>query len=119
MSRENGFSHEVGRDAGADGEDVGDGGCRHEHLSRSLSYVGDGRRHESQDDERDEEAQKLAEEGVEGYEKTSEPYGKELTAKDTQHDGYQNLYEKVDTKLEFHGLRLIDVWDVEDLFRCV
>ena len=77
---------------------IGEGGRGNKHPPGLVADVGYGRGNESQDDERDEEPEKLAENSVEGRENASEPDGEELPGENTERYCDKDFYKKIDLR---------------------
>ena len=85
---------EIRREARGDRGGVGQGGGEGQHAPRVATYVGDGGRHESRDDERNGEAEQLPEHLVERDEYAYAPLGQQVAAQNTERDGGRDARQK-------------------------
>ena len=65
-----------------------------QQLAGALANVGNGRRDESHNDERDEEGEEIAEDAVEGGENAHCPHGEELSESDAQDNGDEDAWQQ-------------------------
>ena len=77
---EGGVAHQEGEEAGEEGRGVGQGRGDPEPLAGPASQIGDGGGHQADDDERDGEAEELAEQVGEGREDVADGLGNEGVA---------------------------------------
>ena len=75
-------AHAVSEEAGEERRRVSDGGSDSEPPSRAPAEVGDGRSHQTDDDQRDGEGQELAEQAREGGEDAADGLRDERTSTD-------------------------------------
>jgi len=85
---------EIRREARGDRGGVGQDGGEGQHAPRAATYVGDGGRHESRDDERNGEAEQLPEHLVERDEYAYAPLGQQVAAQNAERDGGRDARQK-------------------------
>ena len=102
-AREKGVAYGKAHEPGNGGGGVGEGGGGEKHLSGFMPDVGNCRGDEPDDDKRNEEAEKLAEDGIECSKQSAEPDREELSGNDSEPDGNKNLEEKIYFR-KFHGI---------------
>ena len=82
---------------------IGHGGGGEQHFACAPADVGNGHRHQSEDDKGDDKAQKLAECGVEGDENPDEKVREEIARQNTQYNGDNDAWQESDA-CGFHGV---------------
>ena len=80
---------------------IGHGHRGKQHLACTVADIADGRRHQSYNNKRYEEAQQLAEDAVEGHEQLHARHGHEVRQQDTEHDGHDDARQQSEV---FHKL---------------
>ena len=81
----------VGKQARKDGVTKGKGHRDDEQLARPIANVGNGWRHQSDDDQRYHKTQKLAKDAVEGEKRSDEGLIKDVAEDHAQHNGHNDL----------------------------
>ena len=97
--REEGPSGEEGPESGDQREAVGQRCGQGQQPSGAAPEVGDTGRHQSEDQQRDDEFQKLPENGVERQRHAGHPSGRETAAGDAQPDGQEDARQKTEFSL--------------------
>ena len=77
----------------ADGGKVGDAHDRQQHLAGSPPHVGDGRSHQAEDKQRNDEFQQLRKQRVEGLEDAHQHFRGDKPQQRSEGDGNQYPYE--------------------------
>ena len=81
----------VGKQASKDGVAKGKGHRDDEQFARPIANVGNGWRHQSDDDQRYHKTQKLAKDAVEGEKRSDESLIKDVAEDHAQHNGHNDL----------------------------
>ena len=92
--RECGCACEVGEESSKYSGTVGYGGGHNQNFSCFSANIGYGRSHKSYNDERNEKSEELAEQSVESHEYSSKPFGKYISATNTEGNGKNYLKEQ-------------------------
>ena len=74
-ARKEGSSRKVREETRDEGSGISHEGSHHKHASGLRTDVGNGRCHESQNDERDDESQEFTEDAIEGHEDAHHHFG--------------------------------------------
>ena len=103
-TREERVAHPVAHEARQCGGEIGESRSGEKHLSRLVADVGDCRSHETKYDERYQETEELAEDGIKRGEESSESYREELSRDYAEDNRDDDFYKKVDFR-KFHNIR--------------